>query len=97
MEYELPYVFDLLWDVKTYEQVERIAKFEPDCSDAEPEDLVELFQQENLELPECLKSFACMQTIWICRDGTWLAYEPLSEEAHKYRKTSIIGFKEFDA
>ena len=55
--HELPYVFDLLWDVKTYEQVERIAKFEADCSDADPYDLVELFQKENLEIPECLKGF----------------------------------------
>ena len=54
---ELPYMFDLLWDVKTYEQFERIAKFEGDCSDATPSDLVELFQQENLEMPECLKGF----------------------------------------
>ena len=92
-EYELPYVFDLLWDVKTYEQVERIAKFEADCSGAEPEDLVELFQQENLEIPECLKSFAPVQTIWVCCDGTWIPREPPQKEAHKYRKTRIIGFK----
>ena len=93
MPNELPYIFDLLWDVKTYEQVERIAKFEGDCSDATPCDLVELFQQENLEIPECLKAFAPVETIWVCHDGTWLYNEPLSEEAHKYRKARIRGFK----
>lgn len=92
MKRELPYVFDLLWDVKSYEQVERIAKYEGDCSDATPEDLVELFQQENLEIPECLSDFAPQQTIWVCSDGTWITYEPLREEAHTYRKTRIKGF-----
>jgi len=61
--YELPYIFDLLWDVKSYEQVERIAKYEGDCSDATPQDLVELFQKEGLEIPECLAAFAPQITI----------------------------------
>ena len=89
---ELPYVFDLLWDVKTYEQVERIANHEGDCSEAEPEDLVELFQQENLEIPECLASYAPQIFVWIQKGGTWIDYEPLPDEAHKYRKARIKGF-----
>lgn len=89
---ELPYVFDLLWDVKTYEQVERIAKYEGDCSEATPEDLVELFQQENIPLPECLIAFAPQITIWACKDGTWIDYEPATEEANNYRKVRIRGF-----
>ena len=52
---ELPYVFDLLFDVKTLEQVERIAKYEGDCSDATPEELRSLFISEGLDLPECLE------------------------------------------
>jgi hypothetical protein len=94
MEHELPYVFDLLWDVKSYEQVERIAKYEGDCSDASPEDLVELFQQEGMDIPECLADFAPQITIWVCKDGSWLPYEPLYEELHKYRKTKIKGWSE---
>lgn len=67
--HELPYIFDLLWDVKTYEQVERIAKFEADCSDADPYDLVELFQKENLEIPKCLKGFVQKDDTNNCKCG----------------------------
>ena len=91
---ELPYIFDLLWDVKSYEQVERIAKYEGDCSAATPEDLVELFQHEGMDIPNCLADFAPQQTIWVGSGGSWLPYEPLYEEAHKYRKVRIRGFKE---
>jgi len=55
---ELPSVFDLLWDVKTMEQVERISRFEGDCSAASPEDLVELFLQEGMAVPDCLSGFS---------------------------------------
>jgi len=54
---ELPYEFDLLYDVKMMYEVESIANGEPSCSDASPEDLVELFIAHKLEMPECLKQF----------------------------------------
>lgn len=34
MNEELPYDFDLLYDIKTMDEVERIAKGEPHCSNA---------------------------------------------------------------
>jgi hypothetical protein len=51
---ELPYDFDLLYDIKMMHQVEAIAKGEASHSDASPEDLVELFEELNMKLPECL-------------------------------------------
>jgi hypothetical protein len=54
MARELPYDFDLHYDVKTMEQVERIAKGEADCSDATPEDLIALFLLHDLPVPACL-------------------------------------------
>ena len=56
-DHELPYEFDLLWDVKTTEQVISIANFEADCSDASPYDLVELYISHNLKMPKELEKF----------------------------------------
>lgn len=92
-KHELPYMFDLLWDVKTYEQVERIANHRGDCSDASPADLVELFQQEDLALPECLLRYSPQLTVWLHEDGTWISYKPLQEESFRYRKARIKGWK----
>lgn len=65
---DLPYAFDLHWDVKDLEQVERIAAGKPDCSDADPEDLLALFIDLALEVPACLEKF---KLIYIHTDGTW--------------------------
>ena len=54
---KLPYDFDLLWDVKNEEQVERIAKYEGDCSDAEPHDLVDLYLKFDMSMPPELASW----------------------------------------
>ena len=50
----LPYIFDLMYDVKDLEQVSRIANGAPDSSDATPTDLLALFISEGLEIPSCL-------------------------------------------
>jgi len=52
---KLPYVFDLLYDIKYMYEVESIAKGFPSASDATPEDLVELFERQNMPIPECLE------------------------------------------
>lgn len=88
---KLPYIFDLLWDVKTYEQVERIAKFEATCSDANPYDLVELFQQENLEIPECLKGFV-QKDDSLYWDKAW---KDMLKEAMVHNMTSYLKAFEF--
>jgi len=81
----LPYSFDLLWDVKTMGQVERIAKFEADCSDADPYDLYELFESEGMEIPECLKGFET-ESLWIHENGHWQASKPLPDEMRGYKR-----------
>ena len=65
---DLPYAFDLNWDVKDMDDVKRIAAGKSHCSDADPEDLLALFQDLGLEVPECLEKF---KLIYIHTDGTW--------------------------
>lgn len=89
---ELPYDFDLLYDIKTLYEVGMIAKGEPHCSNASPEDLVELFQKLEMPVPECLAGVVPMKDIWVHRNGTWIDYEPLLEERDSYRKARIHGF-----
>ena len=59
---ELPYDFDLLHDIKMMYQVEAIAKGEPSCSDATPEDLLELFIAHQLPIPACLQNIKISTT-----------------------------------
>lgn len=88
----LNFQFDLLYDLKMMSEVETIAKGEASHSDASPEDLVELFEQLEEEIPECLSEFKGKQEIWILPDGTWLPYEPLSHEHPEVRKIKIEKF-----
>jgi hypothetical protein len=88
----LPYSFDLLYDVKTMKDVEMIASEQAHHSDATPEELVSLFIEEELPTPECLSSFKSLMTIWVCKDGSWLPYKPTFEELHKYQEVKITRF-----
>jgi len=74
----LPYEFDLLFDIKTYDEVDLVANYQHSASDASPEDLVELFQKHDLPIPDSLKSFVPVIHIWILPNGTWLDHEPLA-------------------
>ena len=89
---ELPYDFDLLYDVKSYAQIESIANYKWDCSDATPEELVLLFQQLELEIPSCLIRFAPIVTVWLECNGCWQSHEPDVDELHKFRKTTVKGW-----
>ena len=81
----LPYVFDLIWDVKTMAQVEVIANLEADCSDASPYDLYELFESEGMDIPKCLEGFKS-KYIWVHENGNWLKDKPLPDEMHGYKR-----------
>jgi hypothetical protein len=56
--HELPYEFDLLYDIKTMDDVEAIAKGLPHHSSdiVSPYELADLFIELGLELPDCLKN-----------------------------------------
>ena len=54
MARDLPYDFDLNWDIKTMEQVEHIAAGEADSSEATPRDLIAMFLSLDMPIPECL-------------------------------------------
>jgi len=48
---ELPYEFDLLYDIKTWEQLRKVMRGEPDCSDATPMQVYWLLIEYNLPVP----------------------------------------------
>ena len=84
--------FDLLYDLKQMDEVERIARGESTHSDASPEDLVDLFTELRIEVPECLKSVTGTTIIWVLDDGTWLSEEPNKLSKDKYQKVKINKF-----
>jgi len=86
---DLPYVFDLLWDIKTMATVEKIAKGITQASAAKPIDLYLLFESEGMVIPECLLECKS-EIIYIEANGTWLTEPPLFEEAHRFRKAKYI-------
>jgi len=53
---KLPYDFDLLYDVKTYQDVEDVALGQPTRCEGTPEDLVRLFLVHEMEVPKSLES-----------------------------------------
>ena len=79
---ELPYDFDLLWDIKYQYEVEMICEGKPHSSDVTPEELYEMYIQHELEIPEYLAPFAplpakVLHTVWISTCGSWYTYEPI--------------------
>jgi len=52
---KLPYEFDLLYDIKTLKDVEDIAHGRPTGCEGSVEDLIKLFKESNLPVPDCLK------------------------------------------
>jgi len=96
----LPYSFDLLHDIKYMYEVELACKGRH-CSNASPADLMEMFINHKLEIPEYLEE-ACKgynkgeTVIWVCNDGTWITYQPLPDEIHNYVRTKIALTEEFE-
>jgi hypothetical protein len=91
---ELPYEFDLIFDLKNMSEVESIAKGDYSHNRATPEKLIELFIDLKLDIPECLQEIhKSKQTIWILPDGTWIDYAPLENEHPDTRKIVISRFK----
>jgi hypothetical protein len=91
-ERNLPYEFDLHWDLKTMDDVEKIAKGEAHHSDATIKDLIDLFELMKMSVPDCLNVGYPTETIWLCKDGTWTETEPSSDVVHLYVKTRINTF-----
>lgn len=95
-EERLPYVFDLLYDLKHMDEVKAIAAGEPRASSATPEDLKKLFISQGMEVPECLENVHVPEeskVVWICKDGTWQYHEPPYEEKYKYYRAIIPGWE----
>jgi len=88
-EHKLPYVFDLFFDVKTMEQVERIARGEGDHSSATPYELYEMFEGQNLPIPECLKVYT-NPYIWIDQTGTWQKEKPPEHDMFRFKKARYV-------
>lgn len=98
MKNELPYDFDLHWDVKTFEDVEMIAKAEGHCSDATGDDLVDLFELLEMEVPACLAANGHHGTmdIWITTNGLWYPFPPEDLPRDDIKKANIRKNKFFN-
>jgi len=93
MNNDLPYDFDLLYDVKDYEDVEAIARGSAHCSSASAQDLVDLFHSMDMEIPECLSYLRPTLVVTLYSDGTWdSGSEPA--KALEARIVKVTAFKE---
>ena len=83
--------FDLLYDMKTMDDVEKVANGESHCFNTSIEEVADTFLSLGIELPNCLSRFKGTETIWLCSDGTWSKDEPTAEEEekHKFKRTRI--------
>jgi hypothetical protein len=83
---KLPYEFDLLWDIKTFEQLHDILNGGMHCTHVDESDLVELMQEMDIPLPEDYKpSFKLdfPSEIWIDNNGGYLTYKPEEEDLYQ--------------
>jgi len=91
-ELKLPYDFDLLFDIKTYEQVEEVVAGEY-WDDVTPEQLKTLFIRTNTPVPNCLKNTQILMDIYIFPNGTYSRTKPTSAQA-QWQKVTIPEFSE---
>jgi len=89
MQNELPPEFDLLWDIKTMEQLHAILFGAMHCTEVELWELEELMCDLSMPLPAgytpTLKA-GFPTTVWIDNNGGYQEYAPTYEEAHKYQR-----------
>ena len=95
---KLPYDFDLHWDVKSFEEVERIANGEGHCGDATGDDLVDLFEVLDMEVPACLAENGHYGTmdIWITTNGLWYTFPPEDTPCDSMHKVNVRKNKFFN-
>ena len=95
MKNELPCVFDLLYDIKTMDDVEHSAAgTDGGVHGASAEKLRDLFIREKLPLPECLLGHPYKEVVYLSNNGTWTAHEPLSHEMDGVILATIQVYKE---
>ena len=85
---KLPYKFDLLYDVKSVEELHSILNGEPHCTDANDWELCELAKKHNIALPEGYDSplkEGFPTTVWIDDNGCYQDWKPLEHEADEFQ------------
>lgn len=86
---KLPYEFDLLYDVKSVEELHSILLGEPHCTDAQDWELCELAEKFNIPLPEGYKSplkDGFPTVVWIDDNGGYQDWAPTLEEEHRFQR-----------
>lgn len=87
---KLPYVFDLLWDLKTVSKAHDLLVNEDamHCTTVNEIELVCLMKAEGVPLPENYEDPTKDHEpyIWADSNGGYLIYEPDPSEAHLYKK-----------
>jgi len=87
---KLPYVFDLLYDIKHLEEVEIIARGEASHSDADPYELLNLFEKEGLEIPKCLLPFKSKKPPYTFKQLEAAIYEYMQSGDQRGPKETLI-------
>lgn len=86
---KLPYEFDLLYDVKSVEELHSILEGEPHCTDGQDWELCELAEKYNIPLPvgyiSPLKP-GFPTVVWIDSNGCYQDYPPTKEEEYRFQR-----------
>ena len=89
---ELPYEFDLLYDVKSVEELHLILQGEVHRTGASEGELCELAEKHNILLPEGYTSPlkpGYPTVVWIDGNGCYQDYPPPLEEEYKYQRMRV--------
>jgi hypothetical protein len=85
---KLPYDFDLLYDIKSVEELHRILNGEPHSMEIYRDkeiELCELMDHYKIPFPEgYTRPIAATPDIWIDGNGVYITYTPCEEEKHKW-------------
>ncbi len=90
---DLPYEFDLLYDVKSIEELYSVFKGELHCTNAENWELEELCKIYAIPLPASYKPSlkeGFPTIVWISNNGYYQNYAPTYEEKHKFQRMKIF-------
>jgi len=86
---KLPYVFDLLYDMKTREQLDNFLADEPSICDDPNWMVEETMEEHNIPFPEgYVKSLkeGFPGVVWVHKNGTYLTWAPCKSEENEYQR-----------
>lgn len=91
---ELPYEFDLLYDVKSVQELHSILKGEPHRTSATIQELCELMDKYNMPIPfgrglRLKQKGKFPSVVWIDNNGGYRIFPPCTEERHNFQRMRV--------